>query len=98
MYNFFSDAPSLITEPTAKITNNSTETKPPESIETTEKIGHLVRTVFEVLSRKKLLSNYMVQDLLDGKYSKETFDINYPVLKKVVDDQSLFDQRMMNGY
>jgi hypothetical protein len=39
----------------------------------------------------------MIQHLLDAKYFKETFDVNIPILKKVINDQLTIDQRMING-
>jgi hypothetical protein len=62
------------------------------------KIGALVRKEFDRLVRNNLLSNEMIHHLLDEKYSKETFDVNYPILKKVTNDQPTIDQRMINGY
>jgi hypothetical protein len=62
------------------------------------KIGQLVRSEFERLARHDLITNEMAEHLLDSKYSKETFDVNYPILKKIRSDQTLIDQRMINGY
>ncbi|MEC1526165.1 hypothetical protein P9D43_29690, partial [Neobacillus niacini] len=62
------------------------------------KIGALVRNEFDRLIRNNLLSDEMIKHLLDEKYSKLTFNVNYPILRKINADQSTFDQRMINGY
>jgi hypothetical protein len=62
------------------------------------KIGLLVQTEIERLSKNNMISEAMIEHLLDGIYSKKTFDINYPLLKKVIKGPSLFEQRKINGY
>ncbi|WHX97962.1 hypothetical protein [Neobacillus sp. DY30] len=48
------------------------------------KIGALVRNEFDRLISNNLLSAEMIQHLLDEKYAKLTFDVNYPILKKLI--------------
>jgi hypothetical protein len=62
------------------------------------KIGLLVRTEIEKLARNDQISNEMIQALLDHKYSKDTFDIKYPLFKKINKAQSLYEQRIVHGY
>jgi hypothetical protein len=100
MYNLFSDT---------KVDNKASTVKKCQKLQTTTsnqlgtttseiKIGALVRKEFEYLIRNNMLTTDLIQHLLDEKYSKETFDVNYPILRKINDDQSTFDQRMINGY
>ncbi|MFJ5718269.1 hypothetical protein [Neobacillus sp. NPDC093127] len=62
------------------------------------KVGILVRTTMEKIVREQLMTIDRTELLLDAKYCKSTFDINYPFLKKVVWDSPLSDQRKINGY
>lgn len=62
------------------------------------KIGILVRTTLAKLNQSRLLSPDKVALLLDSKYCKTTFDINYPLLVKVWQSSSLTEQRKVNGY
>ncbi|WP_066071640.1 hypothetical protein [Neobacillus soli] len=62
------------------------------------KVGILVRTTMEKIVREQLMTIDRTELLLDVKYCKSTFDINYPFLKKVVWDSPLSDQRKINGY
>ncbi|MGG3471483.1 hypothetical protein ABES02_28960 [Neobacillus pocheonensis] len=61
------------------------------------RIGILVRNEMGKLAKNNQLANEMVQNLLDERYSKETFGINFPVLKKVVEDKPLGEQTTVNG-
>ncbi|MGF6950186.1 hypothetical protein QF028_002691 [Neobacillus sp. B4I6] len=61
------------------------------------RIGILVRNEIGKLARNNQLSNEMIQNLADERYSQETFGINFPVLKKVVEDQPLVEQTTVNG-
>lgn len=49
-------------------------------------IGKLVQGTFKRLFANGKLSKEEISRLLDEEYSKSTFDINYPVLKRKVDD------------
>jgi hypothetical protein len=62
------------------------------------KVGLLVRTTIRKLINSNSLSNEKIAQLQDGRYCKNTFEINYPFLKKVVVGSSLSQQRKINGY
>jgi hypothetical protein len=62
------------------------------------KVWVLVKTTFNKLVNSHLLSNEMVSLLQDDKYSKNTFDINFPFLKKVMWDTSFSEQIKIKGY
>lgn len=62
------------------------------------KIGLLVRTTIKEIERVQLLSPEKVKLLQDERYCKNTFDINYPFLKKLEWKSPLSDQRKVNGY
>ncbi|MCM3768759.1 hypothetical protein [Neobacillus niacini] len=62
------------------------------------KVGVLVNTTFKKLVASQSLSNEMIVLLQEERYSKNTFDINYPFLKKVDRRASLSEQRKVNGY
>lgn len=62
------------------------------------KVGILVNTTFKKLVASQSLSNEMIVMLQDERYSKNTFDINFPFLKKIDWGTSLSDQRKENGY
>jgi hypothetical protein len=61
-------------------------------------LGLLVQTEIEKFSKNNMISEAMIEHLLDEIYSKNTFDINYPVLKKFIKGSSLFEQKKINGY
>jgi hypothetical protein len=62
------------------------------------KVGILVQTTMRKIVRAKLLSDEMINHLQDLRYCKLTFNINYPLLKKVVWNLPISDQRKINGY
>jgi hypothetical protein len=62
------------------------------------KVGVLVKTTFNKLVNAHLLSDEMISLLQDEKYSKNTFDINFPFLKKVIWDTSFSEQTKIKGY
>jgi hypothetical protein len=62
------------------------------------KIGILVRREIERFSKSNMLSDTMIQNLLDETYSKETFNLNYPILKKFVKGLPISEQRYISGY
>lgn len=64
----------------------------------TIKVGILVQTKMRKIVRAKLLSDEMIKHLQDLRYCKMTFDINYPLLKKIVWDSPISEQRKINGY
>lgn len=67
-------------------------------VDSTEKIGELVRVKLAQIIRNHLLSPEKVRVLQDAKHCKNVFDINYPMLKKVTYDSPLIEQRTVNGY
>jgi hypothetical protein len=67
-------------------------------LDTSEKVGELVSSTLDKIIRKQLLSPEKVRVLQDERHSKNLFDINYPMLKKVTNGSSLLEQRMVNGY
>ncbi|XQY93780.1 hypothetical protein ACNRWW_10415 [Metabacillus sp. HB246100] len=64
----------------------------------TIKIGLLVRNTIKTLNSQKKITPQIVLWLSSKKYCKDTFDINYPFLKKVVNEKSIGPQRKINGY
>lgn len=95
MYNLFSDTKVENKSTTTDIRTQRTSSITSEPVKNDInhlKIGALVRNEFDRLIRNNLLSGEMIQHLLDEKYSKLTFDVNYPILKKINADQSTFDQ------
>lgn len=56
------------------------------------KIADLVRTSMAILLKQDLITPEMVVKLMDKKYSKNTFDLNYPFLKKVLMNRSISEQ------
>ncbi|MCM3665837.1 hypothetical protein M3204_15570 [Mesobacillus subterraneus] len=68
------------------------------SIDSSKKIGVLVRTTIDDIIKRGLLTPNKIVMLQDERYCKETFDINFPMLKKVDWKISLFNQRKINGY
>jgi hypothetical protein len=69
-----------------------------ENTEEFIKVGLLVRKTIREIVRVQLLPPEKIILLQDERYCKNTFDINYPFLKKVVWTLPLFDQRKVNGY
>jgi hypothetical protein len=102
MYNLFSDSIGInklnTDEKSQQKTSPIIATKQNEKVVSQLKIGELVRIEFDRLIRNNLLSDELINHLLDERYSKLTFDVNYPILKKINADQSPFEQRMVNGY
>ena len=62
------------------------------------KIGILVRSTLPILLTENLLSESEIKKLQEATYSKLTFDMNYPVLKKINPKLSLEENRMVNYY
>ncbi len=61
------------------------------------KIGKFIRVEFEKLIVKGLLTEEIIQHLCDSTYSKEVLGLRYPMLKKYNDQQSMTEQRLING-
>lgn len=79
-------------------TNKSIKLPNSLPVDSTEKIGELVRTKLAQIIRNHLLSPEKVRVLQDARHCKNLFDINYPMLKKVTYDGPLIQQRTVNGY
>jgi hypothetical protein len=62
------------------------------------KVGVLVQTTMKKIVSAQLLSDDRVRLLQDASYCKSTFDINYPLLKKVAWGPPLTEQMKINGY
>src|SRR5690554_6641803 len=62
------------------------------------KIGELVRSSFNELIKNNALSSEEVDQLLQAKYSKQRFDVNYPILKAYIEGVILSNQQNVNGY
>jgi hypothetical protein len=62
------------------------------------KIADVVRDFFKTLIKNNAISHEMVAFLSDSKYCKNTFDLGYPLLKKIKGSGSLADQGKINGY
>jgi hypothetical protein len=62
------------------------------------KIGKLVKNTLSILVRQNVLTPEKVRYLMDERYCKTTFDINYPFLKKVEKGVNESNQRKINGY
>jgi hypothetical protein len=100
MYNMFSTLPSY-SLPSSDVREDVAEdpiVSHPATYVSEIKIGELVRNEMAKLISQKLLSPEKVQLLIDEKFSKETFGVNYPFFKKIKSDKSLIEQRQINGY
>jgi hypothetical protein len=99
MYNLFSTLPSH-SLPYSDVIEEAAEPMelPPATYVSEIKIGELVRNEIAKLISLKLLTPEKVKLLTDEIFSKETFGVNYPFLKKITSDKSLIDQRQINGY
>jgi len=62
------------------------------------KIGALVRKTFPVLIEKELINLTELISLQSDEYSKITFDLNYPMLKKYDHNLSLHDNRLVGSH
>ena len=61
------------------------------------KIGKLVKSFMTVILEKGLISENEIQNLLKKEYSKFTFNVIFPILKKVDYKISLKENGMING-
>jgi hypothetical protein len=61
------------------------------------KIGKLVKNLMSIILEKDLISENEIQNLLKKDYSKFTFNVIFPILKKVDKKVSLKDNGMING-
>jgi hypothetical protein len=67
-------------------------------IDSSKKIGVLVRSTLDEIIKRQLLGAEKVSLLQDERHCKNLFDINYPMLKKVNYRTPLLEQRRVNGY
>lgn len=56
------------------------------------KIGQLVRTTFRELFAQRKITQKMASSLMDLEYSKQTFGVSFPVLKRIDDRYQLSKQ------
>ncbi|PLR79791.1 hypothetical protein CVD25_22815 [Bacillus canaveralius] len=101
MYNLFSSAAmpkSADIEISATTTERSLAENGAQEDTAEIKIGELVRSEIKRLIAQNLISNEQIKWLLDKNYCKDTFDINYPLLKMVGNDVPVTQQRQINGY
>ncbi|MFC4321309.1 hypothetical protein [Litchfieldia salsa] len=97
MYNMFNTNKEESTRTTSTLKSSP---KPVLDLEELEeiKVGELVQKTMHNYARENKLSQEKVQFLCDSKYSKRTFDINYPFLIKIKQGIPLDQQGIFNGY
>jgi len=61
------------------------------------KIGKLVKNTMSIILEKDLISENEIQNLLKKDYSKFTFNVIFPILKKVDKKISLKENGLING-
>jgi len=59
------------------------------------KIGQLLRTTFRELFAQRKITEKMVSSLMDLEYSKQTFGLSFPVLKRI-DDRYLLSKQIQD--
>ena len=62
------------------------------------KIGLLVRTTIKKLAKENSIPPDEVEELLNLEYSKSTFNLNYPFLKRITPNVDTQVQRQVNGH
>jgi len=70
----------------------------PENLLKGIKIGALVRATLPIILDENLISDIEINNLLEDKYSKFTFDMNYPVLRKINPKITILENRKINDY
>jgi len=70
----------------------------PENLLKKMKIGELVRATLPIILSENLISDIEINNLLAEKYCKFTFDMNYPVLRKVNPKITILENRKINDY
>ncbi|MDP2088880.1 MAG: hypothetical protein Q8J84_05715 [Flavobacteriaceae bacterium] len=63
-----------------------------------EKIGKLVRETLPIILIEKLIPETEIKKLQEDNYSKFTFDMNYPILKKIDTKLSILENRMTKDH
>ena len=61
------------------------------------KIGKLVKNLMTIILEKDLITETEIQNLQKKEYSKFTFNVIFPLLKKVDEKLSLKENGMING-
>jgi len=61
-------------------------------------IGKFVQVQFKKLIEENKLSDDIISNLLDSKYSKRKLNISYPILKELKTDSNISEERKVNGY
>lgn len=97
LFNLTKDPQNMYQSNTKKETNTSSTVKTDNIDDHTKKIGILVRDEFKKLVDNGLLTGEIIQLLLDGKFSKEVFLLRFPMLKKLNENESILDQRLIKG-
>jgi len=90
MYNLFKE------DKTSKIILKDKTHVPKGSEEI--KIGLLVRSTVKKLAESNAISEHEIDNLIQYNYSKSTFDLNYPFLKKIKKEIPILEQRKVNEY
>jgi len=62
------------------------------------KIGLLVRTTIKQLAKENSIPHDEVEKLLNSEYSRNTFNLGYPFLKRITPDVDMQVQRQVNEY
>ena len=62
------------------------------------KIGKLVKKEFTRLINDNILSVEMLNNLQNSEYSQETFNIQFPILKKITDNSNIKEEININGH
>ncbi|UMB60647.1 hypothetical protein MHL31_00195 [Lutibacter sp. A80] len=62
------------------------------------KIGIMVRATLPLILKLELITDLEIERLQKSDYSKMTFDLNYPVLKKVDEKISIVENRTIGKY
>ena len=83
LYNLFQD----------KVTKQISPPDPHMSASNEIKIGKLVRTTMKKIMTNNLLSEGELNNLMSLKYSKETFNVNFPILKEVFKNEEINNLR-----
>lgn len=78
--------------------NTDTEISPKVKKNSEEKIGKFVKDSIEKLFNQKKLTEIEISNLMDSDYSKQTFNINYPILIKINEEIDINIQRKINGF
>ncbi len=62
------------------------------------KIGLLVRNTLPKILEQSQITELEIKKLQEPDYSKFTFDVNFPILKKVNEKRSITENRTENSY